>query len=693
MGKKGYDFWVELRLKETGLAKGLGTARDAAKSAMSSMTGLEKATHRVRAVWSQFGDLIAFWGVSAALIDGAKKAAEFETAMARVGVVTGVEGGALTEYGDRVKAMAADTGISAITLAQALGAVDQASANIDESMQFMDSASKLAVAGFTTVEDAANSLSGVLSAYGMGISRAIHLSNVFAVVQREAKMTAGDFGRGLTEIAKTTASYGVTVETVAAAVSAAALSGMTDSQSFAAVNQVVAGLGAPGRLAQRVFKQYGLEMDAAKFKSMGLVGALTYIRKGVGDNQAVLKRLLGAQEAVNLAMTLTSEEGGKKFQDVLERATSSATDLYKAYDRMGETVEQRMKRVKVAWDQVLDTFGEGVLDVLGLRSGDAQSKITVMLNDVKVAMRDFFRDWPHYIDQAERLLKVFLAYEGAKGALGMLSTLAIATGGGKGIPGAGGGKGGGAGGITGSLAKGVVGVSVLAISYEASQMLAGAFESAARAFVVDRMQGRANLTMVELEAKQDTEKGAAARAVLAQRESAAKQFRAAEGSTWWASLLNIGGKGDERRKAEVEKAVQDRLVEWDKQIDGIYQNEMARVHDSYMRSLAESEEAGARQTAGYETAADYLDAVATQQSFREPPPVQVSIDTHQTFGLEPPLAAKGQGSVRARIDRGEGEARLVSPRYRMTLVREGAGGAAVHPLEDRVIDAAMLNGG
>lgn len=695
-----FDLWVALRMKDQGLKAGLSAVSTSAAGAKAQIGGLDKVASKAGSTFKWLAGAAGFAGITGTILKGAQKFAEYERGMLKVQTMLGKGQDVFAMYGSGISDLSRKyaTGTSEITA----GLYQALSANVDTSkaMQFMDVASKMAIGGFTDTATAVDGLTTVMNAYGYSMGSASHVANVFAVTQKAAKTTIGQMAAQMGTVAPIAAQFGVAFEDVAAALGVSTKRGIPMATAAATLRQVIAGLVAPPRAATKALRDLGVVLDGNTLKQRGLIGTLTYVQEKLKGNNVLMRRLLGT-EAMAMAGLLTSAGGLRDFAALADEARTNVGELDAATATMSSSVEHKLKRMELAFGSVTKKIGQSFFEQLGMFDR-TEEKVLEFADTLGKAFGTLAKNMGYYIDQTERLFALWLTVKGAKAAQAFLGRYAVAGVAAAGATMAAGGAMAGAatydpmtnrtmgaapasfGSRAAGFASKAVGVAAgLAITYEVASIIAGYIETKSIQGMEREVASKGAVSDLELMRRTTSAGYGGVRGELTSRNLLVSQPLVAERERIQRDIELARESGDMEELAFAKKS----LEMFDESL-GALLSTRTKKYTEELDKLSSSPLGWGTLSGGFAGLLTVGEQIA--QSFGNVG-VNVKLAIDQKVALDKGLKPAGTGSVRARIDRGEGQARLVSPEYRMTLVREGSGGLFVQPLQDDVIDVTMLD--
>lgn len=325
----------------------------AARSVVGGMTKLAKGI--VGLLTPGIGQLLVALGGLAVLAKLTTDAGRFSLAMAEVSTIVDTATVSMEAMERQTRDLARAQGASELVLA---GALYQAiSSGIDagaKSMKFLESASRLAIAGVADVTATVDLLSGTMNAYRMGVESVERVSDIFFTTVRRGKTTIPELAGSMSQATPLAAQLGVKLEELASAVATITLSGTPTTEAITQVSAVMTALLKKADEVDKVFRRAGLRFDDTTVRTIGLVETLNILRTELGGSETALIQLLGRQEAMNATLNLTGRNLST-FASVMDDVTNSTGAVGVAFDKQ---MANPAKRALVIINSLRITFQE-----------------------------------------------------------------------------------------------------------------------------------------------------------------------------------------------------------------------------------------------------------------------------------------------------------------------------------------------
>ena len=227
---------------------------------------------------------------------------------------------------------------------------------------FMEEASKLSIAGVSSVDDAMASLTTVLNGYGMSADKAGQISdNLFTIVEGGVT-TMPELATNLGKVASVANSVGVNFEELGAMVSTLT-SKMGKGSTPAAMTKLkvmMDELGKAGTKVDKTFREIAGKGFVEFKKGGGTVAeALKMLEEHAGKTGGRISDLFGSAEAGSAALDLASD-GMKKFTHELKQQANAAGASDKAFKKVDHGFARMMKKLMVGLEAFKYTVGKAL---------------------------------------------------------------------------------------------------------------------------------------------------------------------------------------------------------------------------------------------------------------------------------------------------------------------------------------------
>lgn len=295
----------------------------------------------------------AMTGLAAA---AAKVGSEFESTMAATSTMFGDVAVDTAGLNAKILELSNSTGVAATeigsSLYNALSAGIPVTEDMGSAMDYMESCTKLAKAGFTDVDTAVTATAKILNAYGMDVSEVEDVHKILMQTQNKGITTVDELGASLAQVTPTAAAMSVGFDQVGAALANMTAAGTPTAQATTQLNNLFAELGKSGTQAQKGLEAAleGTEYAGKSFQDLMADGVpLNTVLDLMGDyaeeNGKGMLDMFSSIEGGKAALALAGENSAK-FAENLAAMSTEADVVGIAFDKVTDTLENRIGVLK-----------------------------------------------------------------------------------------------------------------------------------------------------------------------------------------------------------------------------------------------------------------------------------------------------------------------------------------------------------
>lgn len=252
-----------------------------------------------------------------------------------------------------------------------------------QSLDAVSQAEQLAVAGKGELDSSLTVLVSSLNAYGEGMDSAQRFSDQLFTTVKNGQTTLPELGGSLANVTGLAASAGVGFDELLAGIATLTATGSPTSEAITQIRGAISAILKPTKEASTVAGELGIEFNAAALESEGLQGVLVDVAEATGGNTEKMAQLFGGVEALNGVLTLTGL-GAESFSENITAMANSAGATEVAYAKMADTVENNNQRISNAFQSLLITIGDPLLDEFG----GIQQAIAAIFNSIGASVSD-----------------------------------------------------------------------------------------------------------------------------------------------------------------------------------------------------------------------------------------------------------------------------------------------------------------
>ena len=273
----------------------------------------------------------------------------FQKQLSTVNTLLKVSREELNKYADAFIDLSIKTGASKEDIAK--GAYQALSSGIkkEDLVDFLETASKTALAGQTTAEISIKTISSVMNAYKMEAREAGEIADWLLTVQNKGVTTVGELGAYLADVTAISAPLKITLNDVGAALAQITQNGNNTAKSTTMLKTMFNELSKEGQQAADIFtKISGQSFRDFIAKGGDLQGALNLMEDHAKKTNKSIVDLFGSVEAGSAALNLTGLNA-EKFSEKLNDMKNKSGELNTAYAIASANI-------KTEWDKLTNAM-------------------------------------------------------------------------------------------------------------------------------------------------------------------------------------------------------------------------------------------------------------------------------------------------------------------------------------------------
>lgn len=275
-------------------------------------------------------------------------ASEFNASMSNVATLVDTSTESMSLMGKQVLQLSTRVPVQLDQLPPALYDIRSAGTSASDAMSVLEGSAKLAVAGLSTTQEAADVATSSINAFGLKGAEQQRIYDLLFKTVKYGKTTISGLAQGFGAVAGTIANAGVQIDEYLASVAALTTTGLPAAQAHTQLRAVIAGLTRETEQSRAVFQKLGAkDYKDLIAQSGGLVPALNRIRQELGGSDAEMLKLFGSTEALGAVLGLTggqAEAFSKALDDMRNGANAidpavakqSATDAAQQIENMNK---------------------------------------------------------------------------------------------------------------------------------------------------------------------------------------------------------------------------------------------------------------------------------------------------------------------------------------------------------------------
>lgn len=349
--------------------------------------------------------------------EGKKLAGQLEYAAEKTKTISSESRGVINSEVDRI---GKKYGTDYREVSEGLYQVVSAIGDVYKKYSLLETANKLAITGFSSVNESVDGLTTVLNAYNLGIEEADRVANVFVRTQKVGKLTVQEFQQQLYKTVPTAKELGISIEEIGASIALLTAKGSKAEVAQTQMGAFMYELLDTGSEVNKLFTKLKGQSIETFMKSGGnLEGILKTLKNYSNQSGFKIESLFGRKEAKSFWLNLGNDING--YIEKLKAINSPVNELDRNVDNLMATMEKRIERGSKYWDSLKRTIGESALEILASigdiatghdKEAAARKRINIeMENSVKTleelgAKNDKTKEEQEKLNEALRVLEI-----------------------------------------------------------------------------------------------------------------------------------------------------------------------------------------------------------------------------------------------------------------------------------------------
>lgn len=272
----------------------------------------------------------------------------YESAFAKTQTIMDTAQVEIAEMDSGIRRLSKDAAKSADTVSEAVYQAISGSVATADAVGFVDNANKLAVSGFTRLENATDILTTTLNAYHMKAEQVNGISNVLIQTQNLGKTSVDQLAANMGRAIATGSAYGVNLQNIAASYVELTRAGIATAEATTYLSGMLNELGkADSDVAKIIRQETGKSFGQLMADGYSLGDILQVLSGHVNGNAEAFMGLWGSQEAgkaANALLSMSIEDFNVVLAQMNKELDGTTGTTEKAYATMigtSEFIDQR----------------------------------------------------------------------------------------------------------------------------------------------------------------------------------------------------------------------------------------------------------------------------------------------------------------------------------------------------------------
>lgn len=261
----------------------------------------------------------------------------------------------LPEYEKQIAALAIRYGQTTKALSKGTFDIISGSFEAADAMEFLETATRSAIGGFTDVATSVKAMVAILNAYGLSAEEAGRVTDVMSSIVKKGVIEYEELAGTIGQVVPIAAAAGLSLEELAAAIATITQKGVSARTTMTALKAIITTFLAPTPEAIEAAKQFDLKLNATTLSTLGLTGALQKLSKASAEETAAI---FG-----NVRALLGVEATRKTINKLIENHETALNSLGLSennYQKVVETTNQLLAQNRELWVSIKREIGEGL---------------------------------------------------------------------------------------------------------------------------------------------------------------------------------------------------------------------------------------------------------------------------------------------------------------------------------------------
>ena len=299
------------------------------------------------------GAIVAFQAISRVVTMLSEDFGKFEKGMTNV--LSLMNGGDITKFGDDLKAGTLDVmkefGLEIQDVNKALFDAVSAGVPAADAIDFLRTASELAVGGVTDLTTATDGITTVINAFGLEASEASQVASAFFTAQKFGKTTVEELSTSIGQVAPIAKQAGLGYQELLSAMAILTKQGLNTNIATSTLRATISSLMKPAEGAKKEFDRLGISYGASGLQGDGLMKIMGQISKAAETDTDALAKLIPNVQALTGVGALGTAQL-QEYDEILQAVNTDygeSSSLAAAVVMQQETLEQSQKRLNSEW--------------------------------------------------------------------------------------------------------------------------------------------------------------------------------------------------------------------------------------------------------------------------------------------------------------------------------------------------------
>lgn len=293
-----------------------------------------------------------------------KSASDFDSAFRQISTIIDASDEDLAKFRQSILDYASTSTQPLEQITNALGNAIGSGVDYADSLGLLATAEKLAVATRSDLDGTTKVLVSTLNSYGMSITDASKVSDLFFKIIDEGDIGMADLANSFAKVAPVAKISGVSLEEVGAAIATLTASGIKPAESIEYLRGAISNILSPSKAGADLAAELGIQFNAAGLKANGLAGLLQQVSEKTAGSADQMKILFGDIGGFTAAATLAGPQA-EKFRETLQAMGNVAGATDEAFKKITGSLDVAGAKIASAFNSLTVAIGQPLLNEFG----------------------------------------------------------------------------------------------------------------------------------------------------------------------------------------------------------------------------------------------------------------------------------------------------------------------------------------
>jgi TP901 family phage tail tape measure protein len=287
------------------------------------------------------------------------EASELQLKLAEIRAISDALHMSIGDWGKGIRQISEKYGVHMMQVSEAVyQTVSNQIAQGKEALEFVETASKLAMAAVGTHTDAVQALSSVINAYKLNINEADDVAAKLFETIKLGRVRLSELASDLGQVTPIAAQLGISVDELLGSIGSLTRLGMSASEAVTQMRNVFLKMIMPTREMRKMWRDLGVESGRALIQLERLPGAYKRMQEHAAGNIEVSTQLIQRIRGLGAVMEFTDRRGLARLSRYI-KAIENSTEAYRL--RAEEVLQTHAKQ----WQRITNSMRNYFIEDVG----------------------------------------------------------------------------------------------------------------------------------------------------------------------------------------------------------------------------------------------------------------------------------------------------------------------------------------